>query len=83
MPSRRDTIDAVLFLPAMLLLAGLVFGIFAGIIVAAGWLFEAISVVLEHLLPRPLTFALTVLSVAAIVTAVGTGALNGWGRRKP
>lgn len=82
MATRREVVEAVLFLPAMALLAALAFGIFAGIIYAASWLFETISVLLDPILPRPLNFAVTVLSVAAIVGGLGTVAVNGWSRRR-
>lgn len=80
--TRREILEAVLFLPAMAALALLVFGVFAGIIYAGNWLFETLVSVFDAALPRPLAFALAVMGTAAIITSAWTLVTDGWRRRK-
>lgn len=67
---RHDVRDALLFLPAMLLLAGAVFlGMYA-VSIAGGWILRGWFAVLSPALPRPVALALSVLLAAASVYAL-------------
>lgn len=72
----RAAAELVLYPLAMVALAAVVFGLFAGIIRAGNWLLHAVMGALTWL-PAPLAFALAVLATAAAVTAVTTRALDG------
>ena len=83
MATRREILEAVLFLPAMAALALLVFGVFAGIIYVGNWLFEVLVSVFDASLPRPLAFALAVLGAAAIVAGAWHLAVDGRRKTRP
>lgn len=82
MAKRQDIIEAVLFLPAMALLAVALFCVF-WLVMKAGhlalltwaWLLSATG------LPRPAALALAVIAAAVTVYAVVDRAVNG--RRRP
>lgn len=90
-PRSREIIEAVLFLPAMALLAGVIFGGMYAVILFGNWaLFGWFDFMVYDLhLPRPLAFALsifaTALTVYGAVQAIGRiewRRLRFWSRRK-
>lgn len=85
MATRREIVEAILFLPAMALLAALLFAAFAAVIFAGEWLLSFWMWLFAGVLPLPrsMAMALSVLATVAVVTAAGTWLFNGSRRRKP
>lgn len=73
MATRREIVEGILFLPAMLILAGVVFLLGWAIIVAGGWIVNAWFALFHGIgLPKSAALALAVLATAVTVpTAIG------------
>ena len=72
MATRREIVEAILFLPAMALLAVAVFAGMYVVIRVGGWVLQAIYGVLRYELhlPHPAALAVSVLLAAAVVATV-------------
>lgn len=68
MATRREIIEAILFLPAMAVLAGLIFAVFFGIIWLAGTVAKGSFHALFDLgIPRPIAIAASVIVTALLI----------------
>ena len=83
MASRRDIIEGVLFIPAMLLLVAVIGGGMYAVIVFGGWALQAIYGLLRYELnlPHPVALAAAVILAALTVYAVVPRAISLIGAR--